>query len=270
MRTEQTVRDRRGSMIRNVGRLVKKFVATEPVSTFPERYTIHRGSILPPRDQRMGGTEYEDDDFFLDSAIGEARRVAAVLKAGPDDLLVDIGCGEGRLPIGLLHESCSLRYLGLDVKRTAIAWCQEYLQQWHPAFRFEHVDVLNARYNPTGRAPLPEDELPVATGSADIVYMWGVLTNMEPEYFPLYAREAARILRHGGRAFVTAHVEAGVPDASVNPDRYTPYRCDGPLHAVRYEREYFIDTFRATGLTLTGMDYHAAGNCQSELYFVRL
>ena len=215
----------------------------------------------------MGGTEYEDDGFFLDSAISEARRVVTRLQVGADDFLVDIGCGEGRLPIGLIHESRSLRYLGLDVKRNAIAWCQEYIQQWHPAFRFEHVDVLNARYNPSGRALLPEDEIPVETGSADTVYMWGVLTNMEPDHFPPYAKEAARILRRGGRVFVTAHVEEGVPVASVNPESYTPYRCQGPLHAVRYEREYLIDTFQQVGLALTELEYHAAGNCQSELYF---
>ena len=77
------------------------------------------------------------------------------------------------------------------------------------------------------------------------------------------------MLRPGGIAFVTAHVEDSVPASSVNPENYTPYACRGALHAVRFERRHFIETFRGAGLTLTDLKYHAAGNCQSDLYFVK-
>lgn len=256
---------RHNSIARTVLTVLKRVV--HPALLRDPGYRRHRGAVLPPPEARMGGLPYRDDGFFLDSAIGEARRVMGRLQSESDDLLLDFGCGEGRLAIGLIHEGSALRYLGLDVKRDAIAWCNEHLARRHPAFRFEHIDVVNARYNPHGRCLQPGDEIPVATSSADIVYAWGVLTNMEPEHFPPYAREFSRVLRPGGRLFLTAHVEDGVPAASVNPDGYTPYACDGPLHAVRYESGYFLETLREAGFVLDGLDHHAAGNCQSELYF---
>ena len=212
----------------------------------PERYRVYRGIILPPRDLRMGGPEYKDDEFFLNSSIAEANRVIRQLEAQPSDLLIDIGSGQGRLPIGLIHESFSLGYLGIDVKRDSIDWCRKYIERRHPAFRFQHVDVVNARYNPSGNALSHDYQLPVGSGEVDIVYMWGVLTNMEPEHLPVYAKEFCRVLRPGGRAFVTAHVEDDVPASSVNPDNYTPYACQGALHA-RYAAGKSISSTPSAG-----------------------
>ena len=250
-------------------RLIAKKARAYWRTAFPERYRRYKGSILPPPDPRMGGPEYGDDEFFLASAVSEAGRVLTRLVSGPRDRLLDIGCGHGRLPIGLIHESANISYMGLDVSRDSIEWCRRYLQERHPAYQFQHINVVNALDNPTGHSLSPDYRLPVGTAAIDIVYLWGVLTNMEPEHLPLYAKEFFRVLRPGGKAFVTAHVEDDVPESSVNPENYTPYACHGPLHAVRYERNYFIDTFRQVGLTLTEFGYHAAGNCQSDLYFVK-
>ena len=238
-------------------------------TVFPERYRIFEGCVLPPPGSADGGAEYGDDRFFLDSAIAEARRVLTKLASAPDDRLVDIGCGHGRLSIGLLHESSSLSYLGLDVQRDSIDWCQRYIQRRHPSYQFRHINVVNELSNPAGDPIAPDYQLPVQAGTADIVYMWGVFTNMEPAHLTVYAREFYRLLRPGGKAFLTAHVEDDVPRSSVNPENYTPYACHGPLHAVRYERGYFLDAFRQAGLILTELNYHAAGNCQSDVYFVK-
>jgi hypothetical protein len=99
--------------------------------------------------------------------------------------------------------------------------------------------------------------------------MWGVVTNMEPEHMPVYASEIARMLRPGGKLFLTANVEEGVSAVSINPDNYTAFKCSGPLHIVRYELGYFTDVFARAGLKLEEFAHHAAGNCQSDLYFVR-
>ena len=269
MTTLELVERKRRRVVRRVGSLLERIVESGKRRIAPAGYTLHRGSVLPPRDARMGGVPYQDDEFFLNSAIGEARRVATLVEGRADQFLVDIGCGEGRLPIGLIHESQRISYVGLDVKRTAIEWCREYIQRDHPDFHFEHVDVVNARDNPGGVAIASDYRLPVQSARADIVYLWGVLTNMEPEHLAHYAGEIARLLRRGGTAFLTAHVEEGVPDATINPEGYTPYACSGPLHAVRYDREYLLGTFRRAGLVLTELAYHMAGNCQSDLYFVK-
>src|SRR5205807_5494592 len=98
----------------------------------------------------------------------------------------------------------------------------------HPSFRFMHVDVVNENYNPNGTVDGDKIRLPVANASADIVYMWGVFTNMAPEHVQIYVSELSRIARDGGKVFLTAFVEDDVPEVSFNPAGYVPYDCNAP------------------------------------------
>jgi hypothetical protein len=99
--------------------------------------------------------------------------------------------------------------------------------------------------------------------------MWGVVTIMEPQHLGPYAAEIARILRPGGKLFLTANVEKAVPEVEINPPNYVSFTLSGPLHIVRYELGYFTTVFAREGLKLTEFGYHLAGNCQSDLYLVR-
>lgn len=230
-------------------------------------YVVYKGSRLPRPEARLNREDQKNNGVYLESSIAEVRRLVERLDYSPNRLLVDVGCGQGRLPIGLLRQFENARYLGIDVSEPSIRWCRTNIEALHPAYRFQHIDLVNARYNPDGAPLVEEYQLPVADGEADIVYMWGVVTNMEPEHLDTYATETARILAPGGRLFLTANVEAGVPDVSINPSGYTSFACDSPLHIVRYERNYFIDVFLRAGMVLTDYLHHGADNCQSDLYF---
>jgi hypothetical protein len=67
-----------------------------------------------------------------------------------------------------------------------------------PSCHLLYGDLVNARYNSAGQALSPDFRLPVETGCADISYMWGVVTNMEPDHLPVYAEEIARMRVSGG------------------------------------------------------------------------
>lgn len=236
----------------------------------PKRdYVAYRGSRLPPREMRFNGPDHADEAFLLASASYEARRVVDRLGYDPSQLLVDIGCGQGRLAIGLARHFRTARYLGLDVSARSIAWCKKHIAGRYPSYEFQHLNLVNARYNPDGRTLSREFHLPVDAGAAGIVYVWGVVTNMEPDHLPVYAGEISRMLRAGGEAFLTANVEDNVPPVSINPPNYVSFEYHGPLHIVRYERAHFLEVFALAGLTLKAFDYHASGNCQSDLYFVK-
>jgi SAM-dependent methyltransferase len=253
-------RVRAGSVWRSAKRLVRLIV--------PRRdYVVYRGSRLPRPESRLNRADQRDNAVFLDSSIREARRVIERLNCGDGQILVDIGCGQGRLPIGLLKLGVAATYRGLDVSKPSIEWCRQHIEHRHPQYSFEHINLINARYNPSGVALTDTFRLPFDDAFADAVYMWGVVTNMEPDHLATYAAEISRILRGEGMLFLTANVEEGVPEVSINPENYTPFACDGPLHIVRYEREFFLGHFRNEQLKLTGFDYHAAGNCQSDMYF---
>jgi ubiquinone/menaquinone biosynthesis C-methylase UbiE len=258
------------SAILNAGRFARGIAGKVKRKLMPPRdYVVHRGSVLPAPDLRFNGPDQQDNNFYLNSSISETNRVVTRLGYQPGELLVEIGSGQGRLAIGMVRRFPSARYLGLDVSKRSVDWCQRHIERRHPSYRFQYLHVLNALYNPSGEPLTSAFRLPVEDASADAVYLWGVVTNMEPEHFPLYAREIARMLRKGRRMFLTANVEDNVPTVTINPENYTSFKCSGPLHIVRYEKNYFIDVFRQVGLSLTDLDHHAAGNCQSELYFRR-
>ena len=232
-------------------------------------YVVHHGTVLPPRALRFNHSEQQDDRYYVTSADTEADRVVTTLGYTPDQLIVDVGCGQGRLAIGLTRRHPAARYLGLDVSQRSIAWCRAHIEWRYPSYQFHHVDLVNARYNPGGQPLSPHFRLPVGDGAADIVYMWGLVTNMEPEHLPIYAAETSRMLRPGGKAFVTANVEDDVPRVSINPANYTAYACSGPLHVVRYEKHYFLDVFERAGLKMIGYSHESVGNHQSEIYFAK-
>jgi SAM-dependent methyltransferase len=258
------------SVIRKAARLTRKIASRVRRKIFPRKdYVLYDGSLLPAPELRFNGALYRDDAFFLASANKEATRVITKCAFTRQDFLVEIGCGQGRLAIGLLRHFNDARYLGLDVSESSIDWCKRHIEKRHPSFQFRYVNVVNERYNPEGEPLSGDFHFPVPAGTADVVYLWGVVTNMEPKHLIPYAAEISRMLRPGGRVFLTANVEDNVPQSSINPDNYTSFAYQGPLHIVRYETGFFMDVFRRAGLKLVANDYHAAGDCQSEVYFVK-
>src|SRR5262249_45699696 len=78
-----------------------------------------------------------------------------------DGRLLDVGCGVGRLAIGLagfLHDRCA--YEGIDVCADMIRWCQETISVKYPSFHFQQADVFNGFYNPTGKYRAEEYQFP--------------------------------------------------------------------------------------------------------------
>jgi hypothetical protein len=108
------------------------------------------GKNLPPLHMRREVGTLRD---FEDNA-GEIRTCMKLLCAvEPKHTILDIGCGCGRLALAL--EPCipQGRYIGFDVQRKLINWCQRNISNSRPAFRFFHFNVYSDRYNPGG-APL--------------------------------------------------------------------------------------------------------------------
>ena len=224
--------------------------------------------MLPPPEKRWCGPEFKDDAFFLRSALAEAERLRE-MGCGPGSRVLDVGCGYGRLPIGLLRVAPGAAYLGVDVHRGSIAWCRRYLERAHPSFRFVWIDRENARYNPGGGAIDAAFRLPAAPGSVDLAYLYSVFSHLPEAHLRVYLGELARVLAPGGRVFLTAFVEEGVPPVAVNPPGYAFERCSGPLHVVRYERGHFAGLLEAAGFRVDRFDHGAETDGQSGVYLAR-
>lgn len=227
-------------------------------------YVEFEGLVLPPVEMRGGGGTRATDADYVRSARANARMLAERCGLTTESRVLDVGCGHGRLLIGILAEQGAVgRYLGLDVRPRVIDWARAHLVDVGRAQRdvnFQRVDAGNERYN---RAGAVDVGLPIPSLAYDIIVLISVFTHMRLADTRLYLREAKRVLAPDGRIFCTAFVEDGVPDEEENPSDYLGGGWSGPLHCVRFNRDAFDHAVLAAGLErLRGPD-RAARSGQS-------
>ena len=123
---------------------------------------------------------------------------------GPHSHLLDVGCGPGRVALGLLDViGPELRYDGFDVKRRTIRWCRRHIESAWPNARFRRVDLRNGTYNPRGRIDPDTVRFPYGDRTFDVVYLGSVFTHLLPTTVRHYLDEIARVLVPGGRCVAT-------------------------------------------------------------------
>ena len=152
-----------------------------------------RGVVMGTSDYREVGLEFLE--LFV--TLGELSPTASVL---------DVGCGGGRMAAPLTYYLTEGRYVGFDVHAESIEWCRNVIGSRHAGFDFAHVDIRNARYNPTGALNATDVRFPYGDGTFDFVIASSLFTHMLRDEVAHYLREFARVLRRGGVAFVTAYL----------------------------------------------------------------
>jgi ubiquinone/menaquinone biosynthesis C-methylase UbiE len=122
----------------------------------------------------------------------------------PTDHVLDVGCGPGRMAIGIAsYLRPAGRYEGFDISRDDIAWCKQEIEPRWPGARFQHLDVRNGYYNPAGTISPEDFSFPFGDASFDFVYLTSVFTHMRPAAVNRYLSEVARVLRPNGRSLIT-------------------------------------------------------------------
>jgi len=159
-----------------------------------------RDPLVPPR--RLRGT-VGDSDFV---ATGEevAALLADATGLGPEDRVLDVGCGIGRVARPLTRRlGAAGSYDGLDASARAISWCERRYARRHPGFRFTHLDVANAQYNPGGALAARDARLPWEDASFDVALAASLFTHLLADGTDRYLAETARVLRPGGCLLAT-------------------------------------------------------------------
>jgi SAM-dependent methyltransferase len=231
-------------------------------------HCVHYGELrLPPPALRRCTIEFKDDEFFVNSALGEARKLVEHCGLTTASRVLDIGCGPARLPLGILGALGSIgRYEGIDVDEHAVAWCRRWIEPDHRDFRFTHLDIHNDRYNPAGEIRLDDRfRFDFEDGSFDVIYLYSVFTHMTVEDMTIYLAEIRRLLAADGRVFLTAYLEDNVPDVGVNPPDYRE-PSNTPLHRVRFNRRYFENLLSTHGLDMVRLDHACEHDGQSGVY----
>lgn len=249
--------------------MLKRLLHRARLWTAPDHTTLE-GAVLPPPHRRFGGPEFSDDAYFLASARAEADRVVSRCGLPPGGRVLDIGCGPGRLPIGLLDRGTDVgEYRGIDTHLPSVRWCTRHLAPRNPAFRFEHVDVRSARYNPGGAVADRAARLPLPDSHFHVVYLYSVFSHMLAEGVRTYLGEIGRVLAPGGVVFFTGFMEEGVPDVSENPEGYR-LAWTGPLHCVRYDLRFLEGMLADAGFRIDRFVYAEETDQQSAIYARRI
>lgn len=124
----------------------------------------------------------------------------------PGCTVLDIGCGCGRLARQLVPNACVSSYIGMDVVSTNVEWCENFIQRlWPEKARFFNYDLYSAEYNPSGALQSANLTFPCAAGSVDLAIAASVFTHLLEPDARHYLRETARVLKTGGRAFLSIH-----------------------------------------------------------------
>lgn len=238
---------------------------------FATSFVSYQGVRLPPPRNRFCTDDWKDDAFYLTSAKQEVERLRCIARLDEQSSLLDIGCGQGRLAIGLAAALPTLRlYCGVDVSRPSVNWCNLNIAAFHPNFRFLHMDIQNERYNPNGLPFRPPVQLPLADQSFDVAFLYSVFTHMRSNDVASYLRDAGRVLRPGGRAFFTVYAEDDCEEEAENPPGYLAElgASTGALHRVRFHRAFFDRMIEAAGLQVTQFHYRSEAVTRQSAYLV--
>ena len=212
-----------------------------------------RDELTPPKRLLRFATD-PNSDFrktgrdFVDFLIRECG-------LQPDHQVLDVGCGVGRVAVALTgYLDSTGGYEGFDIVPQEVTWCRTHVASRFPNFRFQLADVRNQTYNPKGTTAASEHRFPYDDASFDLVIVVSVFTHMLARDVERYVMEIARVLKRGGRCFVSFYllnddarrnIAAGTSafhfTSTVGGCRVQ--KADSPESAVAYEEERVRDLF---------------------------
>ncbi len=236
-------------MIRMIKKILKK------------KYNVVDGSKIPLKGFRFCGSEFQDNQFFIESAENEAIKILNNLEISNKTTILDIGCGYGRVAIGLKRVNQNINYIGMDVHPKAINWCAKYLSD--EKYSFSRIDFENERYNEDGKKIDDYFQFKISDKSIDCIYLYSVFSHMKEEHMITYLNDFKRILKVNGKIHFTTFIEENVPDFEINPADYLSQELSGPLHVVRYKKEHIFDLLNNLGFNIISFSYGTEADSQS-------
>lgn len=191
-------------------------------------------------------------------------------KLKPDESVLDVGCGSGRMAVPLTNYLSGRGvYEGFDISTEAVDWCRENITASHPNFRFRVSDIYNAAYNPQGKYPASEYRFAYDDRAFDFVFLTSVFTHLLPRDMEHYFSEIARVLKPGGRCLITFFLlneestplmedNRGVLNFAHRGKGYRTINKSRPEEAVAYDEKFVRNLFEKYGFRVGEPIYYGS------------
>lgn len=190
------------------------------------------------------------------------RFIADTVGLRRNERILEVGCGVGVKTIPLAEYMAGEgTHEGLDIVPEQIAWLQQHVTPRFPNCRFLHANIYNKWYNPSGDTKASEYVFPYENESFDFVFLISVFTHMLPEDMEHYLSEITRVLKVGGRSFITyfllnaeslpmARKGINGPEFNYEMDGYWTSNAKIPEDAVAYKEDYIRSLYDRFGLLI--------------------
>ncbi len=157
-----------------------------------------------------------------------------------NSIVLDVGCGCGRMARTLVYHPYIKQYIGFDVIRENIDWCERSIVPLSKGrFEFHYLDVCSRAYNPAGKLKGTDVVFPAVDGAISFAFAGSVFTHLLREDAKHYLREVRRALAPDG---------IFLPSIHTSPSPGSEY--SGTESRIDVDSEYFVKLAKAAGLRL--------------------
>ncbi len=186
-----------------------------------EVFLKKRDPLIPPRHLLRDGSVY-NREIFKASGQDLLQLLIEVGGLKPNDRVLDVGCGVGRLARVLTqYLSPEGTYHGFDIVPAQINYCQRVYGNRFKNFHFRHADIANNCYNPKGKFNPHQYQFPFPDCSFSFVFLTSVFTHMKKDAVENYLSEIYRVLAPNGRCFITYFLLNQESEELIQADRST-------------------------------------------------
>jgi SAM-dependent methyltransferase len=214
--------------------------------------------------------ELRKRERWMQKSLPQLPGIAALSGIAPDHAILDVGCGPGRLTWELVtFLSPAGTYHGIEVQRELVEDLERRFGRL-PNFHFHHADLANSEYNLDGKASAETYRFPLDDASIDRVVLRSIVTHLLPAEVENYLAEIARVLRPGGRSYISwfllddesrptvQRTDGDAPHSlfQINHGDYWVRSDDNPAAAVAFEEAWVRDAYERHGMRIIEPIHH--------------
>jgi ubiquinone/menaquinone biosynthesis C-methylase UbiE len=155
--------------------------------------------LIPAPEIRNLTGPFDDKELYFNLGKTQSEKIIQWLSIKPDQKILDVGCGCGRIAIHFLNYLNEQgQYIGIDSNKSLLSYCADNISIINNKFQFKLIDAYNGVYSRDGKLKCKDIIFPIEDGTVDIVIMWSVFTHMCLVDMDAYLKEIHRVLKKGG------------------------------------------------------------------------